>query len=126
MAEGPLTRLLATLVAERRCGADFEEAWPAAMREALAGVGGAERSNWTAALNGTMRAWEASYERFPQSSRESAAGLLSEGRGPAPVDGDSCAHCGQGVVQPGRGARRLYCSARCRRDAYEHRRLAAA
>lgn len=72
MAEPTLTVLLDRLVAERRSGATFEEAWPAAVGKALAGVSGVELNAWQGALSGTRLAWEASFNRWPQRRVERA------------------------------------------------------
>jgi hypothetical protein len=127
IAEAALTRLLECLAAQRRADVGFDDAWPLAVRDALAGVSGVELSDWTAALSGTRSAWEASYEGWPQFRRERALEAVAWDEERAQVQGDSdCPVCGRDIVQKGRGARKLYCSLRCRRSAHDGRPVKAA
>ena len=72
--------LLDVLRQQRDEGASFEDAWPAAVTAALKGVpGGAIAHNMVfAALNETVGAWRAAFERTPATPGEVALTRLSE------------------------------------------------
>lgn len=127
MADPTLSVLLDRLVAERRSGATFDEAWPAAVAIALGGVSGLELDEWQAALSGTRLAWQASYCRWPQRRVERALVAVAEDPEREPVVGDSdCPVCGEPVSPGRRGRRRTYCGPVCQRAAHGRTLSAAA
>ncbi len=66
-----LAVLLEHLVAARRAGMSFEEAWPDAREAALRAVqGGQNRIEWASALSETGGAWQDAYERRPPQRSE--------------------------------------------------------
>jgi hypothetical protein len=73
-------RLGQDLHAARRAGAQFETAWPVAVKHALTGQRADERTAWKAALADTREAWLAAWERRPASVPERAVLALA----PAP------------------------------------------
>jgi hypothetical protein len=61
----PAILLRLELISARRAGARFEEAWPDAVKAAIANEGRG-RANWIEVFSGTRGAWEAAYERDGQ------------------------------------------------------------
>jgi hypothetical protein len=111
------------LAAARRAGLRFDDAWPAALTEAV-NAASWEREQWLEALLGTVKAWRAGWERRAATRPERALlALVTPGGTRLPER--ACAHC-QREIPPERGkrgARPLYCSYRCaRRAAYQRER----
>lgn len=109
-----LDALLDRLAAARSDGLDFDTAWPGALGAALRAAERHERPEWAAAIEATQEAWRSSFERRGP-GQEALAGLR-EARELADPPSRECAHCGAPVAS--RDPRAMYCSPRCRRDAY--------
>jgi len=115
----PATEIGQLLAAARRAGEPFSSAWPAAVARALASVQGDEREQWAGALRATGPAWQAAWERRPATSALRALALVADGSDRVSIPEHACAHCGDELADDKRrGPPRLYCSARCRRDAH--------
>lgn len=117
-----LDRLREQLADARRAGRTFDEAWPAALDQAL---DGARDPDWPSALEATRGAWHAAYERRPAPRRERAALALLPDVDAVRLDDDArlCARCGEPIAAGKRPAAR-YCSRACQRAT--HGRVAAA
>lgn len=111
------------LAAARRAGLRFDDAWPAALAEAV-NTASWEREQWREAFSGTVETWRAAWERRTATRPERAL-LALVTPGGARLPERACAHC-QREIPPERGkrgARPLYCSYRCaRRAAYQRER----
>jgi hypothetical protein len=114
----------------RRAGDRFDAAWTTALSGATADLPADERARWRAALHETRSAWQAAWERRPPTRAQRE--LLTVASDPERVepcavelyaDERLCECCGASIA-PGRDPRTMYCTARCRRAAYELRRAA--
>ena len=125
----PAATLLEELARARRAGQEFEQAWSEALPIALAhALDREERTSWAEVLGGMVEAWRRAWERRPASGHERALVLVADREPGVPLPDRECEHCGQ-AIPPDRGRSTgvtLYCSERCRRAAYDHRRARAA
>jgi hypothetical protein len=69
--------LLVLLAAARRDGEVFDEAWPDAFRDAVRAAVPREPKDWRVALEDTVDAWQAAYERTDASKRVAAVAELA-------------------------------------------------
>lgn len=124
-------RLRERLAAARRAGESFDDAWPKALEAVLVGEQGRELVAWTVALNGTLGAWRAGWERVAADGpAQRALSLVADSDGREPILERACERCA-GEIPPSRGSGRgggspvRYCSRRCQRAASGVRPVAA-
>lgn len=118
--------LLDRLVAARRAGHSFPDAWPAATAAAVAVADVEERGAWSEAFECTRPAWRSAFDREPAGRREQALTLVADGSDREPLPERECRHCGA-EIPDGRGRRgghARYCSSVCRRRAHAARAAA--
>ncbi len=120
----PSVVLRERLVAARRAGVSFEEAWPGAL-DAAVDASRWERAEWLEVLSGTVEAWRAGWERQPATRPERALAMLVMPGG-EPLPERACEQCG-GEILPERDKRARFCSDGCaKRAAYLRERERAA
>ena len=115
----PPERLADQLIAERRSGASFADAWERALGVAIDGA--YEAGMWRSALEATRAEWEASWHRLERPRPVRALVAVRADPERVALDPDEqpepCEHCGGKVRSKPNGRSVLYCSGKCRRDA---------
>jgi hypothetical protein len=126
----PAVFLRGQLADARRRGVSFTDAWPDALRAALASAPNkCDRDQWSDVLNDVemIATWRSAYTREPASAPEHAFVLLRDPER-VPMPDRPCNHCGEEIPSDrGKYAPALYCGDDCRRAAAlvrEHERVA--
>ena len=103
----------------RSAGGAFDAAWLVAVSRAVDSLSDTDREDWRAALNSTREAWGSAWDHRPATRAQRALALVADASDRMPIPEHECAHCGDELADDKRrGPPRLYCSARCRRDAH--------
>jgi hypothetical protein len=122
----PPTAVLLQVLRERRDAGDaFGDAWPDAVHAALVDVQDLyERRRWRHALQGTISAWQASYEQQPAGRRERHLSILANNDDREPIVATrTCAHCDGPVPPHPKGLQtKRYCTRACKDRADYQRR----
>ena len=122
MARTPPETLVELLAAARRDGATFDDSWPEALQQAVAGQEDAQ--GWRDALAATADAWAVCWARRPASRPERALAAVARDDERVELEPDErvevCAHCDAGLRRSGRGGRvPRFCGRSCRDAASE-------
>jgi hypothetical protein len=108
VAVTPAVLLADQLLAARRAGVSFMEAWPVSLAAALEAT--REREEWADVLGGMAPTWRAAFDRQAPAV-PSPLYLLSEGGGEE-IPAGVCAHCGEELPAEAH-ERRVYCDRLC-------------